>query len=62
MNGAESVPKQTKTSHLIVYTTSCVIMTIAMPTVVPDDEVFRVKLRKSNSLRFSGQCLLEILR
>jgi hypothetical protein len=30
--------------------------------VVPDDEAFRVKLRKSSSIRFSGQCLLEILR
>ena len=31
-------------------------------TVVPDDEVFRVKLRKSNTLRFFGSCNLEILR
>lgn len=29
---------------------------------VPDDETFAVKLRKSSTLRFSGQCLLEILR
>ena len=51
-----------KQAIFTVYTTRCGIMIIAMPTVVPDDEVFRVKLRKSNSLRFSGQCLLEILR
>ena len=31
-------------------------------TVVPDDETFAVNLRKSNSMRFSGPCLLEVLR
>lgn len=30
--------------------------------VVPDDETFPVNLRKSNSMRFSGPCLLEVLR
>jgi hypothetical protein len=30
--------------------------------VVPDDETFRVKLRKSSTVNFSGQCLLEIQR
>jgi len=29
---------------------------------IPNDETFRVRLRKSNSLMFSGPCLLEILR
>ena len=32
------------------------------PPVVPDDETFAVRLRKSSTLRFSGHCLLEILR
>ena len=31
-------------------------------TVVPDDETYRVSLRKSNSIMFSGPCLFEILR
>lgn len=29
---------------------------------IPDDETFRVRLRKTKSLAFSGPCLLEILR
>lgn len=29
---------------------------------IPDDETFRVRLRKAKSLAFSGSCLLEILR
>ena len=37
-------------------------ITIAMVTVVPDDEVFRVNLRPTEVLRFSGPCFLEILR
>ncbi|CAI8034686.1 hypothetical protein GBAR_LOCUS19502 [Geodia barretti] len=30
--------------------------------VVPDDETFRVRLRKSSTINFSGSCLLEIQR
>ena len=36
-------------------------VTISMPTVVPDDETFRVNLRRSDALQFSGPCYLEIL-
>ena len=40
----------------------CVFNFVAMATVVPDDEVFRVNLRQTDALRFSGSCYLEILR
>ena len=30
--------------------------------MIPDDETFRVRLRKAKSIAFSGPCLLEILR
>ena len=33
-----------------------------MVTVIPDDELFRVNLRRSDSIQFSGSCYLEILR
>ena len=39
-----------------------VFIFVAMATVVPDDEVFRVSLRQTDALRFSGSCYLEILR
>jgi hypothetical protein len=35
---------------------------VAMLAVVPDDETFRVRLRKSSTVNFSGSCLLEIQR
>ena len=38
------------------------VIYVAMGIVVPDDEVFRVKLRENESMTFSGSCYLEILR
>ena len=34
----------------------------ALSAVVPDDETFRARLRKSSTVNFSGACLLEIQR
>ena len=47
-------------THTVYIYIQCSSSTL--PAVVPDDETFRVKVRKSSTLPFSGRCLLEILR
>ncbi len=44
--------------ELVVF----LIFSLLINSVIPDDETFRVRLRKAKTLSFSGPCLLEILR